>query len=584
MSGPGSRRPRLPVSLGESRQLFLRVVSILAFGLLVGITGAVLAIVVVDSIFWLGDRLSAVTAGSGGPLNVILLLCPVAGGLVVGLMLRGMSIRRAARVADIIYGVQTRETGIPWRDGVLNTVATVIGIGSGASVGHYSPLANMGAALGTNLGRSFRYDPVLGIGCGVAAAISTAFSAPIAAVLFAHEVILRHYSLRAFAPITVASSTGFFIEHHLLARPPLFEVHVERSVFAPEFLAFVITGLVCALVAVAFMHLLLASADLAERSRLPAWLRPAVAGLGVGLMAQWVPEVLGLGKDVLSGIIGGGETAPWHLGLILLAKMLATSLCIGFGFAGGVFSPSLLIGVLAGALLGHASGAVLGEMASDPALYAVCGMAAVASVVIGGPLTAVLIVFELTRNYELTIAVMISVVFANVVAYHLFGRSLYDRQLARSGFDLSLGRDRLMLQRTTVADHVTDDAVTVKSDQSLADARDGMIAAGHQECHVLDELSRYLGRLHLFDLLRLEKDADPAVETAGAHADAGHLQDPARPGGLGRAGNGPGVRRPEHSRGGSGRILHRCRLRVHAGCGILPRHFEHPGGGTRRLT
>lgn len=524
MSGSGSRRPRLPVSLGESRQLFLRVVSILAFGLLVGITGAVLAIVVVDSIFWLGDRLSAVTAGSGGPLNVVLLLCPVAGGLVVGLMLRGMSIRRAARVADIIYGVQTRETGIPWRDGVLNTVATVIGIGSGASVGHYSPLANMGAALGTNLGRGFRYDPVLGIGCGVAAAISTAFSAPIAAVLFAHEVILRHYSLRAFAPITVASSTGFFIEHHLLARPPLFEVHVERSVFAPEFLAFVITGLACALVAVAFMHLLLASADLAERSRLPAWLRPAVAGLGVGLMAQWVPEVLGLGKDVLSGIIGGGETAPWHLGLILLAKMLATSLCIGFGFAGGVFSPSLLIGVLAGALLGHASGAVLGEMASDPALYAVCGMAAVASAVIGGPLTAVLIVFELTRNYELTIAVMISVVFANVVAYHLFGRSLYDRQLARSGFDLSLGRDRLMLQRTTVADHVTDDAVTVKSDQSLADARDGMIAAGHQECHVLDELSRYLGRLHLFDLLRIEKDADPAVETAGAHADAGHLQ------------------------------------------------------------
>ncbi|MYH90302.1 MAG: hypothetical protein F4128_05735, partial [Gammaproteobacteria bacterium] len=100
MSGSGSRRPRLPVSLGESRQLFLRVVSILAFGLLVGIIGAVLAIVVVDSIFWLGDRLSAVTAGGAGPLNVVLLLCPVAGGLVVGLMMRGMSIRRAARVAD----------------------------------------------------------------------------------------------------------------------------------------------------------------------------------------------------------------------------------------------------------------------------------------------------------------------------------------------------------------------------------------------------------------------------------------------------------------------------------------------------
>ena len=524
MSGPGSRRPRHPVSLGGSRHLFGRVVSILGFGLLVGVTGAVLAIVVVDAIFWLGGRLSAFAAGGAGPLNVVLLLCPVAGGLVVGLMLRGMSIRRASRVADIIYGVQTRETGIPWRDGLINTLATVVGIGSGASVGHYSPLANMGAALGTNLGRSFRYDPVLGIGCGVAAAISTAFSAPIAAVLFAHEVILRHYSLRAFAPITVASSTGFFIEHHLLERPPLFEVHAERSLFAPEFLAFVITGLACALVAVAFMRLLMASADLAERSRLPAWLRPAVAGLGVGLMAQWVPEVLGLGKEVLSGIIGGGDTAAWHLGLMLLAKILATSLCIGFGFAGGVFSPSLLIGVLTGALVGHASGAVLGEMSSEPAFYAVCGMAAVASAVIGGPLTAVLIVFELTRNYELTIAVMVSVVFANVVAYHLFGRSLYDRQLARNGFDLSLGRDRLMLQRTTVADQVTDDAVTVKAGQSLADARDGMIAAGRQDCHVLDELSRYQGRLRLFDLLNHGKDTDLAAGTAGARADEGHLR------------------------------------------------------------
>ena len=524
MSGNGGRKPGVPASLRESRLLFLRVVSILAFGLLVGIIGAVLAIVVVDSIAWLGRRLSALAAGRDGFPNIVLLLGPVAGGLVVGQLLRGMSLSRPVSVADIIYGVQTRETGIPWRDGVLNTVAAVIGIGSGASVGQYGPLANMGATLGTNFGRGLRYDPVLGIGCGVAAVISTAFSAPIAAVLFAHEVILRNYSLRAFAPITVASSTGFFIQHHLLARPPMFEVQVERSLFAPEFLAFVVTGLACALVAVGYMRLVLASADLAARSGVPVWLRPAVAGLGVGLAAQWVPEVLGLGSEVLSGIIGGDDTTAWQLGLILLAKILATALCIGFGFAGGVFSPSLLIGVLAGALLGHASGAVLGPMSSEPAFYAVCGMAAVASAVIGGPITAVLIVFELTRNYELTIAVMVSVVFSNVVANQLFGRSMYDRQLARSGCDLSLGRDRMLLQRTTIAAHVATDAVTVRADQPLADARDGMVAAGRQECHVLDELSRYLGRLRLFDLLQLEQGTDLAVEAAGAHADRGHLR------------------------------------------------------------
>ncbi len=508
------------------RPLFERVGTILAFGLLVGITGALLAILVVGAIRWLDDQWSTRIGGYSGDFNLLLLLTPMVGGLVVGVLLLGMSHRRAATVADIIYGVQARKTDIHWRDGVLNTVATVIGIGSGASVGHYAPLANMGATLGSNLGRRFRFDPdpELGIACGVAAAISTAFSAPIAAVLFAHEVILRHYSLRAFAPITVASSTGYFIEHHLLGYPPLFAVQAERSLFVPEFLVFVVIGLVSAMVAVGFMKAVILSTELASKSRLPTWLRPTVAGLGVGIMGQWVPEVLGLGDGLLSGIIGG---RPIHFGditVLLAAKILATALCIGFGFAGGVFSPALLVGVLTGALLGGIAHFVLGAHSSEPAFYAVCGMAAVASSVIGGPLTSVLIVFELTRNYELTIAAMISVVIANVVTYRLFGRSLFDRQLAAAGIDLSRGRVKLLLQQATVDDHKTLDAVIVRTDQSLGDARNTMISAGRQECHVLDSLSRYCGRLRLFDVLRLQDDLDLGQECVGNHAMADVLQ------------------------------------------------------------
>ncbi len=526
MSRRGNREHRDPVSPGpgETRSLPRRIVSILVFGLVVGAVGSVLAIAMVDSILWIERQLFALDAETSGSIHFVLLFGPVLGGLAVGLMLRAMSNRRATNVSDIIYAVQSRETDITWRDGLINAVTAVIGIGCGASAGQYGPLANMGATLGTNFGRWFRYDPTLGIGCGVAAVISTAFSAPIAAILFAHEVVLRHYSLRAFAPITVASSTGFFIDHYLLGRPPLFEVAAERSLFVPEFLAFVIIGLLGALVAVIYMRAVLFSAAMAERSGIPSWLRPAVAGLGVGLLAQWLPEVLGLGKSILTNTIGGTDVDTIRLALILIAKILATALCIGFGFTGGVFSPALVIGVLTGALLGQGAGLVLGDVSSGPAFYAVCGIAAVASPVIGGPLTAILIVFELTRNYELTTAVMISVVFSNVVAYRLFGRSLFDRQLALDGCDLSLGRDKLVLQRATISDHVATDAVTVTGEETLADARNAMIAANRQECYVLDELSRYLGKLRLFDILQLDQRVDLSAEAAGNHVDTDHLR------------------------------------------------------------
>ena len=521
--GSGNDPAVAPDNAGR-RSLLGRIAGILFFGLVVGTAGSLLAIAVVDTIVWLGDQLFALDNMAQGGISWVLLVGPVSGGLVVGLLLRGMSRHRPDGIADIIFAVQAGENRLAWRDGLINTLSAVIGIGSGASVGHYGPLASMGAALGSNAGRWLRFDASLGIGCGVAAAISTAFSAPIAAILFAHEVVLRHYSLRAFAPITIASSTGFFIEFYVFGRRPLFDIAAERSHYAPEFFAFVLIGIVGALVAVVFMRTVLACAALARRSRLSPWVRPVVAGLGVGLMAQWVPDVLGLGKQVMIGVFVGHSPTAMELAVLLVCKILATALCIGFGFAGGVFSPSLFIGVVTGALLGIAAGVVLGDESSGPAFYAVCGMAAVAGPVIGGPLTIIIIVFELTHNYELTTSVMVSVVFSNVVAYRLFGRSLFDRQLALEGCDLSLGRDKLVLQRTSISDHVTTEAVTVRGDDTLDTARRAMIVADRQECYVLDELGRYLGKIRLFDILQREHRFDLERESAKNHADNGHLQ------------------------------------------------------------
>ena len=518
----GSRKPDKGYHL-QIRTLATRILTILLFGVAVGVTGSFLAVAFVEVIDWINDQLTATDATTVGRFHPVIFFAPVVAGLLTGGLLWMSKTVQPFSMTDLIYSVQSRQDHLPVRVGILHTIAAVLGMGGGASVGIYGPLSTMGATLGSNLGRFSRADLTLGIGCGVAAAISTAFNAPIAAVVFVHEVILRHYSLRSFAPITVASSTGFFISNYLLDRPPLFRVFAERSLFAPEFLAFVLIGIIGALVATLFMQSILLAARIAARTNLPQWSKPAIAGLGVGLTAQWIPEVFGVGTELVTATITEDAASSGVTLVILIAKILLTALCLGFGFVGGVFSPALVVGVLSGALLGQICIMLLGEQASGIAVYAICGMMAVTSPVIGAPLTAILIVFELTRNYELTTAVMISVVFSNVVAYRMFGRSLFDRQLSLQGFDLSLGRDKVILQRNTIAEHVTTDAVLIRLDQSLEEALQAMLEADRTECYVLDDLSRYQGKLRLFDIARQQKRIDVAKEKAAAHADPKQL-------------------------------------------------------------
>lgn len=514
----GSSNPN-PGFRPQVRSVATRVLVILLFGVAVGAIGSFLAVSFVKAIEWINHQVTARDAAYSGNFHLIILVAPVIAGLITGLLLVLSKQHKPFGMTELLFSVQSRQDRLSARVGILHTLAALVGMGGGASVGIYGPLSTMGAALGSNLGRLSRTDLTLGIGCGVAAAISTAFNAPIAAIVFVHEVILRHYSLRAFAPITVASSTGFFISNYLLERPVLFRVFAERSFFAPEFLAFVLIGIVGALVAAMFMQSILIAGRIASEIRLPQWIKPAIAGVGVGVTAQWIPEVFGVGTQLVTNTITGEIPTAGVILIILLAKILVTAMCLGFGFVGGVFSPALVIGVLSGALMGLLCILFFGDQSSGLAVYAICGMMAVTSPVIGAPLTAILIVFELTRNYELTTAVMISVVFSNVVAYRMCGRSLFDRQLSLQGFDLSLGRDKVILQRNTIAEHVTTEALLIQAEQSLAEAQQAMLEADCTECYVLDNLSRYQGKLRLFDIARLQKRIDLDGVAAVDHAD-----------------------------------------------------------------
>ena len=501
-----------------------RIVSIAALGMVAGALASLAAIAFVEMVAVLNRWLlisprSRFMVDDAQWLLLATVCVPAAGGLIVGIVHRYIPERRSHGPPDVIRSVQGLDGRIPARSGFLSALASVVSLGAGASVGQYGPLAHLGATLGSlvaRVNRHSRWMATVGVGCGVAAAISTAFNAPIAGIIFAHEVVLRHYSLRAFAPITVAATIGYVIANVVFERPPLFRVEAVTSSSAPEFLGFILIGVGGAFVAVLYMRAILYSSRIARTLPVADYLKPMLAGAVLGLAAIWMPDILGIGKETLRFAVIDHAFAPGELTLLLIAKILATALCIGFGFAGGVFSPALLIGILFGALAGNGAELLLGDLRSDIAIYAICGMVAVTSAVIGAPLTTILIVFELTRNYDLATAAMVSVVFSNLVSYRVFGRSLFDVQLRMRGFDLSAGRDKVILDHRLIESYVSREYTALAPETPLGEAKSRLLASRRHEGYVIDAGGTYLGTVKLEELVTSEEDGGLGSDAAVA--------------------------------------------------------------------
>lgn len=478
--------------------------------IIIGTMVSYAAIGFIEGVSWLNETFlvsprSRVQIQNQSWLILMTLAVPTLGGLLVGVLLQKLSIeKRPLGPADAIRSVQLRVATPDLRSGLVSTLASMISLGCGASVGQYGPIVYLGT-LTRNFVVRLKLDiPNLGaiaVACGVSAAISTAFNAPIAGLVFAHEVILRHNSLQAFAPTTVAAAIGYVIANVVFERPPLFLVEYSGVEYGYEFVLFAILGILCAFMAVGFMRLILSITDLHAKLKLPAIWSPALAGFIVGLVALQLPDILGVGKETLRFATIEGAFSGNELLVLVAAKMMLTALCIGFGFAGGVFSPSLLIGILFGAFCW-----TLLEFAGVPnsgvVVYAICGMMALTSPIIGAPLTTILIVFELTRNYDLTIAAMMGVVFANLLAYRLFGRSLFDVVLARKGVDLSSGRDQAMLQHALIIDQDISYTKAINHKSSLKSAIKTLQASGRAEGAVINDKNHFIGVIRIQDIFQ----------------------------------------------------------------------------------
>ena len=372
---------------------------------------------------WLGIASERVYQAASELPWFVILLPPAIGGLIVGLLLKTyMSGNRVHGVADVIEARAIRDCNIDLKTGLWSALLSAISLGSGASAGREGPVVHLGATIASVLENRFNLPHHARrtlLAAGVGAAVSASFNAPIAGVLFAHEVILSHFAQRAFIPIVIASVAGTLINRFHLGNYAAFIVPEYQITSYWEFPAFALLGLTCALVAIAFQFAIILAERMAWSIELPIWSRPAIGGLLIGAMAIFFPQILGVGYDATDMALKLQFGLYLMIALIVI-KAAATAITLASRFGGGIFSPSLYLGAMTGA-----ASEQFPEIASSQGLYAILGMGAVASAMLGAPISTTLIVFELTGGYEMTIALLLTVSIASGLAFAVNGQSFF---------------------------------------------------------------------------------------------------------------------------------------------------------------
>jgi CIC family chloride channel protein len=449
-----------------------------------------------------------------------LLAVPTLGGLAIGLFVYFlMPERRPHAVADVIEANALRGGRMSLFTGLKAALVSATSIGCGASVGREGPVVHLGASLGAWTAQRLhlaRAPSRTLLGCGVAAAVAASFNAPIAGTFFALEVVIGHYALTAFTPVVIAAVIGTIVSRMYYGDYPAFILPETLSIVSFwEFPAFALLGAVSAVAAIIFMRSILFVENAVGRTPLPAWGRPAAAGLLVGCMALVFPQVLGVGYEATDAALS--DLYPlWLLIALIVAKTAATAISLGCGFGGGVFSPSLVIGALIGGAYGIIATSAFPELSSGHGAYTIIGMGAVAGAVLGAPISTILMVFELTNDYAITIGVMIATSIASIVTQQVEGHSFFTWQLARRGISVKGGRDISTLRNICVRDVMSDDYRAISPEAPITSVRVNLQGAPWGELFVVDDDGRLNGVITFADLHEAAFDTSHDSELTAA--------------------------------------------------------------------
>ena len=443
----------------------------------------------------------------GVSLNLIPLIICVPSSILVGLLMYYLKLPRWFGPADTIYAAHHKAGILDLKGGFGSTLASFISISGGASVGIYGPLVHFGATVSSFIRRQTFIPKIphdIIIGSGVAAAISAGFGAPLAGIIFAHETVLRHFSMRAVAALAIASMVANYSATEIgIVSPPLLLTAIPFEM-SDILTSLALIGPLAAIVAIIFMKSMIYLGSVPSKLKLQSWQAPIIAGFACGLCGMIFSEILGLGTETLISVITNEQNLA-YLFALLIGKLILTSICIGFGFFGGTFSPALFLGGVLGAIIFQ-----LPITSINPDLLsvlAVSGMAAVSSSVIGAPITAIILVLELTGSYEYAIAATFPIVICSFITSRTFGNSLFDKQLISRGVAITKGREQILLNEVLIENYVDKKFTKLSSNTSVEKAIKLLTKEKTTEGYIVSKESTYIGKFSLLNLVN-KKSAD----------------------------------------------------------------------------
>jgi len=463
-----------------------------------------------------------------------LVLCvPTAGAVVAGTIIFFVaSEARGHGVPEVLHAITRKKSRIKMRVAIGKWTSAVFTIGSGGSAGAEGPIVQIGSALGSAFGRLIganTQNTTTLLGCGAAAGIASVFNAPIAGIFFVLEILLRDFSVRTFTPIVIASvfSAASTQIIHSWANPEL-QYAANEAIFnlpasfhdAPAFTPaeipnYVVLGIICGLVALVFVKALYFTEDVYDRIRAHPILKPISGAALLGLVGLVYVRFTGQEHGLLPFYSNGypfiqslfepdryqtGELLAVGLVAICLFKCLATCLTLGSGGSGGIFAPSLMLGACAGGAFGIILNTLEWAPNASPASYALVGMAAVVAATTHAPLTAILIVYEMTRDYRIVLPLMLAAVISTVVARLIMRDSIYTLKLTRRGVRIGQMSDLTILRRLVVDDVPLVAPVFVHPEESAQRLLELSERTSATDFVVTDRADHYLGLVTDADL------------------------------------------------------------------------------------
>ncbi|MCP1975207.1 chloride channel protein [Bradyrhizobium elkanii] len=512
------RRLRAFVRAHETSLVVLAVLIGAIGGLVVAVMSGL--VTVLHSVLFnlpLGDRLSS--QPSIDPVRA--LVVPTIGGLLLGFAFLLLLRVRPAREIDPIEANALYGGRMSFRGSVIVALQTIWSSGVGGSVGLEAGYTQLSSGLAASLGRGFhlrRNDQRIMVGCGAAAAIAGAFSAPLAGAFYAFELVIGGYTPASLTPVGVAAVTGYFVAHAFEPLPLGVGVGTVGDVLGRDLAIAALLGMVAALTGIAIMRGVTLCEALLTKSRLWPPLRPALGGLAVGAMALLTPQVMSSGHGAMrfAGIVAMPLA---FIAAVFALKAVASIVSLGSGFRGGLFFATLFMGALGGRLFAAGVDIVWPGLNLDPNAYAVIGMSALSASVIGGPLTMSFIALESTGNLWLTTAVLVAVIISTTITRELFGYSFATWRLHLRGETIRSAADIGWIRDLTVGKMMRQDMTTVNAAMPIETFREEFPPGSKTQVVAVDGEGHYAGLALVAEAHAPDLEADKGLAGILRYAD-----------------------------------------------------------------